>query len=89
MAEAGSSKPHGLPLRFSNLSVTADSRKRDELVPTLGSTVTDAIVRPLTRLREALGSHKHGKAREVELVSGVEGIVEQVSTACDRRRCMC
>lgn len=68
--------PHGLPLRFSNLSIPTPggSRGNEALVGTLGSSVVDVVT--LGPLRRALD--KRGMRQEEFMVVGAEGIVHQV-----------
>jgi len=80
----GDSLPHGLPLRFSNLSIPDPGGRAgsDVLVETLSSSMLDlATLGPLRRVIRAASQPKikgdKGKAKM--LVSEVEGIVNQVS----------
>lgn len=80
----GDSLPHGLPLRFSNLSIPDPGGRSgsDVLVDTLSSSMLDlATLGPLRRVIRAASQPKikgdKGKAKM--LVSEVEGIVNQVS----------
>jgi len=84
----GDSLPHGLPLRFSNLSIPDPGGRSgsDVLVDTLSSSMLDlATLGPLRRVIRAASQPKikgdKGKAKM--LVSEVEGIVNQVRKHCN------
>lgn len=71
-------KPHGLPIRFSNLAVpVVGPRGGDQLADTLGSTVADiASAGPFRRgLASLLGKNKEGRKN---WIAGVEGVLDQV-----------
>ncbi|KAI5478137.1 ABC drug exporter AtrF [Pseudohyphozyma bogoriensis] len=78
-------KPHGLPLRFSNLAIPAPvGHSRDEeLLQTLGSSALDVVtLGPLRRsITNAVDAGKAkgagGRSKEALLIDGVEGVVHQ------------
>lgn len=89
VARAG--PPHGLPLRFSNLSIPDPGGRSgsDVLVDTVASSMLDlATLGPFRRViesaRRSSAKGKRGKQKAKVLVDQVEGIVHQVSSTLDR-----
>jgi hypothetical protein len=84
VATTGDALPHGLPLRFSNLSIPDPGGRAgsDVLVDTVASSMLDlATLGPLRRVINAARrpTGHAGKGKEKLLVDQVEGIVHQVS----------
>jgi hypothetical protein len=72
--------PHGLPLRFSQVSVEAsgDQSRGDILNPDLHTALTDLVtLGPVRRaVQRVTGAGKAGQGKL--LVGGIEGVVNQV-----------